>query len=337
MKDHLFSNEYRLEELNQKDPLVSMKSFIDWSLFERELEVMLPTKAQLKGGRPPYKKLLLFKIVFLQENYGLSDGSAEYQIKDRLSFMRFLDLGMADRVPDQNTIWLFKESLKEEGRMEKLFDLFTAQLRKKNFILNKGSIIDASIVKVPIQRNSREENEQIKKGTTPDWTDKKKAHKDVDAKWTSKNKKNYYGYKNHIKIDIGSKLITKLKVTSAEVHDSQAMLDLLDKRDKGHVLYADSAYSGKELKDALRKRGIFARVNQKGARNKSLTEAQIKNNHSKSKTRARVEHVFGNMKQRCGEVAGRAVGALRNERDIIMKNLTYNICRTVHLMKVARA
>jgi transposase, IS5 family len=110
---------------------------------------MLPTKAQPKGGRPPYKKLLLFRIIFLQQYYGLSDESAEYQIKDRLSFMRFLGLGMAHRVPDQNTIWLFKESLKEEGRMEKLFNLFTTHLRKKNFILNKGSIIDASIVKAP--------------------------------------------------------------------------------------------------------------------------------------------------------------------------------------------
>jgi transposase, IS5 family len=112
------------------------------------------------------------------------------------------------------------------------------------------------------------------------------------------------------------------------------MLDLVDKVDKGHLLYGDSAYSGKELKDALKKRGIYARVHHKGSRNKSLPEAQIKSNHSKSKTRARVEHVFGNMKQRCGEVIVRAVGILRNERDIIMKNLTYNISRTVYLMKM---
>ena len=333
MKDHLFSNEFRLEDLTKKDPLVAIAHLVHWSLFERELERMLPTKEQPKGGRPPYKKLLLFKIVFLQQYYGLSDESAEYQIKDRLSFMRFLGLGMADNVPDQNTVWLFKESLKEDNRMEKLFDLFTAHLRKKNIILNKGSIVDASIVKAPIQRNSRDENERLKKGDTPEWTDKKKSHKDTDAKWTSKNNKNYYGYKNHIKVDIKTKLITRAKVTTAEVHDSQVILELIDKRDNGHVLYADSAYSGKELKAALKGKGVHPRVHQKGTKNKPLTAIQQGRNHEKSKTRARVEHVFGNMKQRCGEVMVRAVGILRNERDIMMKNLTYNISRAVYLMR----
>ncbi len=204
MKKTLFADHYRLEELSKKDPLVRIKSLTDWKLFGRELEKMFPAVEYPKGGRPSFSRLLLFKIVLLQEYYGLSDQGIEYQINDRLSFMRFLDLTFDDKVPDQNTIWNFKESLKVDNRSEKLFDIFLKHLRKNDLILNKGCIIDASIVKAPVQRNSKEENDSIKHGETPLWDEKKKAHKDVDARWTSKHGKNYYGYKNHIKIDQSS-------------------------------------------------------------------------------------------------------------------------------------
>ncbi len=332
MKKTLFADQYRLEELSKKDPLVRIKSLTDWKVFDRELAKMFPVVAYPKGGRPAFSKLLLFKIVLLQEYYGLSDQGIEYQINDRLSFMRFLDLTLDDKVPDQNTIWNFKESLKVDNRSKKLFDIFLKHLRTHDLIVNKGSIIDASIVKAPVQRNSKQENDNIKNGETLQWDAKKKSHKDIDASWVSKNGKNFYGYKNHIKIDQSSKLITSCHVTPAHVHDSQVVFELIDKHDKGHSLYADSAYWGQEISDILSAFGIQGRIHKKGVRNKPLTEKEQERNHRLSKKRCRVEHVFGFMRKKFKEVGVRAIGITRARRDILMKNLVYNIHRHAFLV-----
>ncbi len=99
-------------------------------------------------------------------------------------------------------------------------------------MVNEGKIIDASFVEAPRQRNSRENNQQIKEGKGEGlWTDEpnKKRQKDIDARWTKKNNQHYYGYKNHAKVDAGSKLIERYEITDASVHDSQALDALLDK------------------------------------------------------------------------------------------------------------
>jgi IS5 family transposase len=129
----------------------------------------------------------MFKILILQSLYNLSDEAVEYQILDRMSFMRFLGLQAGDPVPDAKTIWLFREQLKAAGRMEYLFTQFTEFLADNGYAAKQGQIVDASIVAAPRQRNSREENRQIKDGTTPEgWQDAKKRQKDVDARWTKK-------------------------------------------------------------------------------------------------------------------------------------------------------
>jgi len=132
-----------------------------------------------------------------------------------------------------------------------LFDRFIKELEKLNLIINAGKIVDASFVEVPIQRNTKEENEQIKNNGTPASFEEnahKKSQKDVDARWTKKNNVVHFGYKNHVKIDAGSKLITGYLITNASKHDSQVLGDLLDvSKDKGEDLYADSAYGGERL------------------------------------------------------------------------------------------
>jgi len=168
--------------------------------------------------------------------------------------MRFLGLKLAGGVPDSKTIWLFRERLTELGLVADLFALFLKELERLGMVIHEGKIVDASFVEVPKQRNSREENAVIKKGNVPEgWEDtpSKLAQKDLDARWTQKNDISYFGYKNHTKCDQKSKLITGYLVTDASVHDSQATLDLLDAGDEGQLLYADSAYSGKELNKGL--------------------------------------------------------------------------------------
>lgn len=212
------------------------------------LETQLNIESKGRGGHPAYDYVYV-QICIIQQYYGLSDDQAEFQINDRMSFMRFLDLTISDNVPDSKTIWNFSEKLKDLNLVNELFELFTKELNRLGLIGNKGKIIDSSFVETRRQRNNRDDNTHIKTNGTPtSWDDKpnKKRQKDVDARWIKKSFQNYYGYKNHVKIDSKSKLIDDYTVTDALVHDSQTVDELLNEKDKGQELYADSAYVRQE-------------------------------------------------------------------------------------------
>jgi len=328
-----FDQDIRLSKLTKLgDPLVKLKEGIDFELFRSFLETNIHKEPKGKGGRPPYDYVLMFKICILQRYYNVSDDQAEFQINDRMSFMRFLDLTIADEIPDSKTIWLFGEKLTGLALIEPLFDLFNVELERLGLFVKEGKIIDASFVEVPRQRNSREENKQIKEGKTPpDWQKSpyKASQKDTDARWTKKNNHPYYGYKNHSKVDSGSKLIDKYVVTDASVHDSQTIDDLLCQSDKDQKLYADSAYVGQEV--ILEKHEVQNEIHEKGYKNKPLTEKQKAVNTEKSRTRVRVEHVFGFMENSMGGMYCRKIGIKRAEAVIGLMNLTYNMFRKIQL------
>jgi len=231
-----FDENDRLKEISRLgDPLERLNVTINWESFRHRLNVVFKKEAKGPGGRPPFDYVMMFKILILQRLYGISDAQTELQIKDRLSFMRFLGLNLCDTVPDEKTIWLFRERMVQADIIDTLFYRFTRQLEDAGFITRTGSIVDALFVDVPRQRNTREENDTLKKGDIPeDWQKEenkhKKAQKDVDARWTKKNDETHFGYKNHVKADKDSKLITKYEVTSAEVHDSQALQGLVEKK-----------------------------------------------------------------------------------------------------------
>ena len=159
-----------------------------------------------------------------------------------------------------------------------------------------GQIIDASIVAVPKQRNSRDENAKIKEGETPQgWEDNpaRRCQKDTDARWTKKHGKSHYGYKNHVNIDRRHKLVRRYQVTDAAVHDSQVIEDVLDPDNTASDVWADSAYRSAEIEAKLADKGLKSRIHRKGHRNKPLTNREMQGNKTRSKVRARVEHVFG--------------------------------------------
>ena len=242
----LFDEQNVLAKLTQLgDPLVLIEKHIDFALFEKHILQFTGRKASTEKpskGRPAYDAVTMMKIIFLQRLYNLSDDQVEFQINDRMSFMRFLNLTIADDIPDSNTVWAFREKLVEMELTEAIFDLFLAQLTRLNLVLNEGKIIDASFVEVPKQRNSREQNKQIKEGQIPqEFIDNPQvlAQKDLDATWTKKNNMTFYGYKNHVKVDIDNKIITAYTVTTASVHDSQALDMLLDEIDAKKPLYAE--------------------------------------------------------------------------------------------------
>jgi len=330
-----FDESFRLDQLTvQKDPLVKLKERIDFELFRPLLEESLHKEGKGIGGARPYDYVLMFKIMILQRYYNISDDTMEFAILDRLSFMRFLGLTLADKVPDAKTIWHFREQLVKGNIAGKLFDRFKEELQKNNLIANEGKIVDASFVEVPIQRNSRDENKQIKEGKIPDaWktNPNKLEQKDVNAKWTKKNGKNYYGYKDHIKADERSKLIDSYRVTDASVHDSQETENLLEEQDKGQGLHADSAYSGKTVKEIVEDYEMKNHIHEKGYRNNPLTEEQKQSNHLKSKTRARVEHIFAFIENSMHGSFIRTIGIKRATAVVGLMNLTYNIFRAIQL------
>jgi IS5 family transposase len=326
----LLAEDKRLARLSQLgDKLETITNApINWRKFKEILDKLIPDKTQSgKGGRPPYDKLMLFKICLLQSWYGLSDEQVEFQITDRLSFQRFLGLTLTSKVPDQNTIWTFKENLNKTDAELDIFAVFVAELETLGIVANEGSIIDATFVEAPRQRNTRDENKQIKDGEIPEnWSDKKLSHKDTDARWAKKNNETFYGYKDHIKIDKDSKIITNFAVTSANVHDSQRAVDLID--ENNNEAWLDSAYVGKELEKEIRKINpdIILHVNEKGYKNKPLTAEQKANNREKSRIRARIEHVNGQMTN-CGGLFIRCIGLSRAVTAICLKNIAYNISR----------
>lgn len=335
-----FDVQDRYEALSRAgDPLEGLRTMIPWESFRKPLKKTLQRKDRSAGGRPPFDDVLMFKVLVLQALYNLSDDQTEYQIRDRLSFMRFLGLDMDGVVPDAKTVWLFRERLAQAGAVEKLFARFDRHLEEKGLMASGGQIIDASIIPVPRQRNNREENDAIKAGEMPKEWGKKPAklrQKDVDARWTVKNEENFYGYKNHVNADKTHKLIRRYHVTAANLHDTNAFDEVFDANNTAKDIWADGAYRSKEREEDLKARGYRSHIHHKGTRGHHLSEAKQAVNTRRSRTRARVEHVFGAQAQMGGKLM-RSIGGVRARASLGMKNLVYNMQRFLFLTRPAPA
>lgn len=247
-----FDIDDRLKALSAKgDALEKLSRLVDFERFRPLLVQAIPRSDGSKGGRPAYDPVFMFKVLVLQASHSLSDERTEFLIRDRLSFMRFLGLSLADPAPDANTIWTFRETLTHavlDGvpAIEALFSLYETTLREAGFLAMRGQTIDATVVAAPSQRNTDAEKAILKAGDIPqDWKDKPKklAQKDRDARWTIKYSKAKpaedgtkrvdfavpaFGYKNHVGIDRRYGLIRKWKATDASRHDGAQLPALLD-------------------------------------------------------------------------------------------------------------
>ncbi len=169
------------------DDLQALDSLIKWEIFRPILNQVYEKERKSKAGAKPFDAVLMFKVLILQQNNNLSDNKTEFFIRDRFSYMRFLGIPIGGKIPDENTIWTFRERLKSLNLIEKLFNLFNDELARMGFEMKAGQMIDATFVEAPRQRNSREENAEIKEGKIPEkWSKKKRLHKDTDARWTKK-------------------------------------------------------------------------------------------------------------------------------------------------------
>lgn len=332
------------------DPLERLSAVVDFELFRGPLVAALRRGPRNKGGRPPFDPVLMFKILVLQALYSLSDEATEFQIKDRLSFQRFLGVGLEGAVPDATTVWLFRERLVKAKAIDRLFARFDAALKDRGYLAMGGQIIDATVVPAPKQRNTQEEKIAIKEGRIPqDWKPAKIRQKDRDARWSIKYTKAkvregadpkaakpvdlaipMFGYKNHIGIDRAHGLIRTWDASAANAHDGARLPDLISKDNTASGVWADTAYRSKK-NEAFLARGMFtSNIHQKRLPRRPLPERIARANARRSKVRAAVEHVFAGQKHRMGLVV-RTIGIARARVKIGMANLAYNFQRLTWL------
>ncbi len=324
--------ERQQELINKNKTLKHLNDIIPWELFRAELETLHKKDRKSNAGRKPTDVILMFKLLILQQLYNISDEELEYQVKDRLSFMEFLNLGLEDPVPDATTVWLFRQHLKDHNKMEPLFEEFSNYLNQQGYQAQGGQIMDATLIPVPKQKITKQEKEDLKQGQIPEeWQNNphKMAQKDIDAKWTKKNHQSYFGYKNHINIDVDYGFIRQYIITDASVHDSQALTRLLDDLNTGKGVWADSAYRSAGIEWLLSLLNWISHIHERPYRNRPLSEEQQEKNTERSKTRSHVEHVFGAWVMRLGGKALRSIGLGRAEVNLGLKNLTYNFMRFI--------
>lgn len=327
--------EERQEKLNQKkDLLARLNEIVPWESFRPTLERIRNKPRKSNAGRKALDVVVMFKLLVLQQLYNISDDELEYQVSDRLSFMQFMGFGLADEVPDATTVWLFRKQLTDQGLIESLFEQFDSYLIEQGYTAKGGQIVDATLIPVPKQHNSDKETEQLKQGKIPqEWQDNPHRHaqKDTDARWTKKGNQSYFGYKDHIGIDAEYGLIRRYAVTDASVHDSQVLGQLLDEDNEGDEIWGDSAYRSQDVEEVLEFIGFDSQIHERAYRNHPLSEAQKQANRDKSKTRAKVEHVFGRWTMQMGGKLVRSIGLVRAKAVLGLKNLTYNFVRYAFL------
>jgi transposase, IS5 family len=297
----LFGLSKSLKDLSEKgDPLEKLKEIVNFELFRDELERGLNLSEGLKGGRPPHDAVLIFKILILQTLYNLSDDQIEYQIQDRLSFMRFLGLHLSDKVPDAKTIWLYRERFSKNGLIDRLFSRFGEILVNQGYLAMGEQIVDASIVQAPRQRMTKEEKEQIKKGEIP-----------TDCRFS---------------------FIRKSEVTAANAYDGHLLASLLDLENTSRDVYGDTAYSTEDNLNYLGSHGFCSKLHRKKPKKKPMPIPLKRSNTTKSEIRAHGEHVFAVQKQQMGLFV-RIIGLKRAKVKIGLANITYNIKRFIFFEK----
>jgi len=294
-------------------PLIALNKMIEWEqfrlLFDRARENPRKTPASDKGDN----SILLFKILLLQSLRNLSDKDMEYQILDRYSFPRSLGICQESNLPDVTAIFRFWTSWHKQV-IDLLFSKFDQFHHANGFQVPKGQIVDASIVRAPTQRNAREENKDIKAGKSiSPWSKARRRQKDTDTRWTKKNGKAFFGYKNHVSIDAGRIFIRSYEVTDASAYDSQVFTELLDPSNTNMDAWADSAYRFHE------------HIQRKACQYKKLTTREHQGNRNRARTRCRIEHGFGFMAMRTDGTVMGGISMARIRAKIGLRNIACNM------------
>jgi len=274
-----------------------------------------------QGGRPACRVGVLLRVMILQHLYGLSDPQAEEQLKDRLSFQKFVQLDAQEAVPDETTICRFRQRLIECGLHEQLLVLLNHQLEARGYIVKRTTLVDATLVESSRQRPTPEAAAQ---GTAPD----------ADASYTRKYHESFYGYKAHVSSDGEHQLIRTAIISTAKVQEAHVFTRIVPPDAK--TIYADKAYDTKANQAWLRQQGIVSAIQKKGANHIKLTEEDRRNNQSKHRVRRHIERIFAHLKRWQGYRQVRYLGLAKNQLELTLKAVAYNLKRMVKLIELAK-
>lgn len=269
-----------------------------------------------QGGRPAVPVVMMLKLVMLQKWYNLSDPALEGQLLDRLSFRRFVGLGLRDAAVDHSTISKFRARLIAHGLLAELFDTVTAHLRQQGLIVQEGTLVDATIISAPRGRVAADGLGDTKQAA---------------ASYTKKHGRTYHGYKAHVATDTRGMIVDYVYDT-AKVHDSQHIDQLIAGEKK--AVYADSAYMDKDRQQRLEKDEVFCGIIQRRVRGqRELTPQQKQHNRACAAVRAAVEHPFAWLKNTGGYLRVRYRGLVRNAVDFGLGAMAYNFKRSLSLIR----
>ncbi len=269
------------------------------------------------GGRPAARVGVLLRVMILQHLYGLSDPQAEAQLKDRLSFQKFVQLDTHEAVPDESTICRFRQRLIQCGLHEELLGLLNAQLEARGYIVKRTTLVDATLIQ---SSRKRPDAQAARTGQAPD----------ADARYTRKYSQSYYGYKAHVSSDGEHQLVRTAHISAANANDAD-LLPRVTPADAGS-LYADKAYDTKVSHAWLRERGIDSQIAKKGARHIKLTEADREENRRKSRVRGGIERIFAHWKQWQHYRRVRYLGLAKNQLELTLKAVAYNLKRLAGIL-----
>jgi IS5 family transposase len=248
-----------------------------------------------------------------------------------MSYKRFCGLVQATNIPDRTTIWNFKNRIGEPGAKA---------------LLCHGAALEAGLHRPwrpdhrrhpgagPEAALSKDDKAVLKDVALPaDWKPAKRRQKDVDATWTKKHGKSYFGYKLPVNVDKLHKFIRKIVTDTASPHDSRHFDAVMDRANTSRNVYADRGYPSEEREAWLKANGYQNRIQRKGKRNKPLSETQQGRNHRIAKTRARVEHAFAAIEQMGGKLI-RTIGQARANFALTMMAACYNLKRLAYFQQV---
>lgn len=305
-----------------EEKLRKIDQFVDFDRIVDRFSIIDKTRKGL-GGRPRKEILLMTRILFVQYLYNLSDPELEDQLNDRLSFQRFVGLGMNSKVPDYTTIWRFKEALIRHRLLDGLFRMIVDACEQQGLLVKRGTLVDSTIIESVNRPLSRKRRKAL--------AERPSAQIDTDATSTRKGNKQYYGYKGHIGVDQGSKLIRRRTFTTASPHDITELDHLMSGDERS--IWADKAYSRTSDKQRSRASSVYYGVLDKGKRGRKLSNRQRGRNRQKSSVRSAVEHPFAYMKEKLHYACARAKTQARNELDFTMNCILYNVFRADFLLR----
>ncbi len=293
------------EGLGSNHQLERINDAVDWGRFNSLVEGVYSASE----GRPSYPPLTMVKVLLLEQWYNLSDPQMEEALGDRISFRRFVGLGLQDDTPDHSTISRFRGILTEKRLVERLMKELSRQLEERGMVVKGGTLMDATLVESQGRRVVRKEEAT-----------------DRDAAWTRKGGRYHYGYKVHIGVDKESGLIRKAVMTAANVNDTEVADELISGDEK--AVYADRAYDTHERRQRLKSMGIEDGIMKRGNKHHpEVSEGDKERNELISKVRARVEKVFGTLKRTYRYNRVRYIGLERNTTEMWLKCMAYNLRR----------